>query len=97
MVSRELGGLGQLAPVRLEQTVQQALRTPFGIEGEAAEEMGEALLRPHLAKPPLHLHFLERVDGCRHAIAEIAGLPVQPRERPATPQRDSLERRGLPS
>jgi len=32
---------------------------------------------PHITKLPLQLHLLERVDGDRHAIAEIAPLPAQ--------------------
>src|SRR5262249_10651488 len=45
----ELGGLGQLTTVRIEQALQEAGRAPIGIERETAEQVGEALGRRYLA------------------------------------------------
>src|SRR5207244_12614863 len=76
---------GQYPPAAALST---ALVHPFArarlrcISHRKSASAAAVFLRPHLAKPSLHLHFLERVDGCRHAIAEIAGLPVQPLARP---------------
>src|SRR6266436_347274 len=49
VMRRELGGLGQLTTVRIEQALQQAGRAPIGIERETAEQVGEALGRRYLA------------------------------------------------